>query len=90
MSPPAAPSVVEAHPPPQRHHAPPPRTTTTPSDFCIGGCVWMGASMEWHRGGDTGFEGLVRAVQSTENAHFNEAAEPVVQDCGHSGEIPEG
>lgn len=67
-----------------------PRTTTTPSDFCIGGCVWMGASMEWHRGGDTGFEGLVRAVQSTENAHFNEASEPVVQDCRHSGEIPEG
>lgn len=67
-----------------------PRTTTTPSDFCIGGCVWMGASMEWHRGGDTGFEGLVRAVQSTENAHFNEASKPVVQDCGHSGEIPEG
>lgn len=62
--------MVEAHPPPQQHHAPPPRRPI----FALVG-VWMGASMEWHRGGDTGFEGLVRAVQSTENVHFNEASE---------------
>lgn len=38
--PPAAPSVVEAHPPPQQHHAPPP---CRPIFALVGVCGWVPA-----------------------------------------------